>query len=310
MAKNNTPTYPLSTQIMFFFWTLVGAFLAAFAIDVFFIPNRLIDGGTVGLAMILSKLYGNKALPLFLLLLNMPFLYIGWRSVGKTFLAHLAFSNIVFIISLFIIQQYIPFKFYGETIEVVAIGGVILGIGLGLIIRMGGCLDGTEILGIIAHKKTGMTVGQVVLGCNILVFAFAGFAFQDWHPPLLSFITFVIASRVMDAVIVGFDETKSVLVVSQKFQEVSQSIMHEMGLGLTIMYGRGGFSGEEKEIIYVICERLQLADLKALIFREDPQAFVAIENLHEVSNGNQNPGFLGPGPKPHKLMKYFYRKKH
>jgi len=104
---------------------------------------------------------------------------------------------------------------------------------------------------------------------------------------MLSLITYIVVIKIMDAVIVGLDETKSVLIISSKSKVISDAIIHELGLGLTIMYGRGGFSGDEREIIYVIAERLQLAELKEIIYREDPSAFIAIENLHEVSNGNQ-----------------------
>lgn len=176
----------------------------------------------------------------------------------------------------------------GKTLEVVVIGGALLGIGIGLIIRYGGCVDGTEILGIIINRQTGFTVGSVVLVCNIFVFGTAGLVFQDWHPPLLSLIAYIVVVKIMDAVIVGLDETKSVLIISSKSKAIADAIIHELGLGLTVMYGRGGFSGDEREILYVIAERLQLAELKELIHREDPTAFIAIENLHEVANGNQN----------------------
>src|SRR5262249_4637258 len=135
--------------------------------------------------------------------------------------------------------------------------------------------------------RTGFTVGQVVLVCNIFVFCAAGAVFQDWHPPILSLITYIVVIKIMDSVIVGLDETKSVLIISSKSKAIPNAIVHELGLGLTIMYGRGGFSGDAREILYVIAERLQLAELKELILREDPFAFIAIENLHEVANGNQ-----------------------
>ena len=134
-------------------------------------------------------------------------------------------------------------------------------------------------------KKVDM--GQVVLVCNIFVFGMPASVFQDWHPPLLSLIAYIVVIKIMDAVIVGLDETKSVLIISSKSHAIAEAIMHELGLGLTVMYGRGGFSGDEREILYVIAERLQLAELKELIHREDPSAFIAIENLHEVANGNQ-----------------------
>lgn len=99
----------------------------------------------------------------------------------------------------------------------------------------------------------------------------------------------MVVIKVMDAVIVGMDETKSVMIVSSRSKEISEAIIHELGLGLTVMYGRGGFSGDEREILYVIAERLQLAELKELIHRYDSNAFIAIENLHEVAYGKSNP---------------------
>jgi uncharacterized membrane-anchored protein YitT (DUF2179 family) len=275
-----------------YFLMAVGAFLAAFAIEVFLIPNTLIDGGIVGIAMIFGNIFGQKLLPLFLLLFNLPFLYLAYKFIGKVFLWHMLFATILFAGSLFFIQNVTQLEFHGESLEVVVIGGAILGVGIGLIIRYGGCLDGTEILGIIINRKTGFTVGQVVLVCNVFVFGTAGLVFQDWHPPLLSLITYIVVIKIMDSVIVGLDETKSVLIISSNSKAIADAIMHELGLGLTVMYGRGGFSGDAREILYVIAERLQLAELKELIHREDPSAFIAIENLHEVANGNQG-GKLG-----------------
>jgi uncharacterized membrane-anchored protein YitT (DUF2179 family) len=266
----------------------IGAFFAAFSIEVFLIPHRLIDGGIVGLAMIIGNLTHKKFIPYALMILNLPFLYLAWRSIGKVFLIHFLYAVLMFGASLIFLHHFLPWQFDGESLEVVVIGGAILGIGLGMIIRYGGCVDGTEILGIILSRRAGFSVGQVVFVCNIFIFGAAGIVFQDWHPPLLSLIMYMVVIKVMDAVIVGLDETKSVMVVSIKSKEISESIMHELGLGLTIMYGRGGFSGEEKEILYVIAERLQLAELKELIHRIDPAAFIAIENLHEVAYGKEN----------------------
>lgn len=276
-----------TSQAMSYLFMALGAFLAAFAIEVFLIPNNLIDGGTVGVAMIFAKIFGQKFLPAFLILFNLPFLFLAFRSIGKVFLMHMLFAVLLFAGSLVFIHQVIDMQFTGEILEVVVIGGAILGIGLGLIIRYGGCIDGTEILGIIINRETGFTVGQVVLVCNIFVFGAAGFVFQDWHPPLLSLITYMVVIKIMDSVIVGLDEVKSVLIISSKSKAIAETIVHDLGLGLTVMYGRGGFSGDEREILYVIAERLQLAELKELIHREDPSAFIAIENLHEVANGNQ-----------------------
>ncbi|MFV0340282.1 MAG: YitT family protein [Parachlamydiaceae bacterium] len=270
-----------------FTWLALGAFLAAFAIQVFLIPNRLIDGGIVGVAMIMGNMTSPKLIPYFLLLINIPFIYLAYKHIGRTFVIQMLFAVLIFAGSMVLLERYTEWSFQGDPLEVVVIGGAILGIGIGLIIRYGGCLDGTEILGIIINKKTGFTVGQTVLFCNIFVFGAAGLVFQDWHPPLLSLITYMVVVKIMDTVILGLDETKSVLIISSKSKQIAEAIIHELGLGLTIMYGRGGFSGDEREILYVIAERLQLAELKELIHREDPSAFIAIENLHEVANGNK-----------------------
>ncbi len=289
MYASHSSSKSVTSWIVNLIFTFIGAFLAAFAIDVFLIPNRLIDGGIVGVAMIFGNILGKHLIPLFVVLFNLPFLFLAYRSIGKVFVLHMVIANILFAGCLAMIQTFWPIQFTGgDALEVVVIGGAILGIGIGLVIRYGGCLDGTEILGIIINKKFGFTVGQVVLACNILIFGMAGIVFQDWHPPILSLITYIVVIKIMDAVIVGLDETKSVLIISDKSKAIADAIVHELGLGLTIMYGRGGFSGDEREILYVIAERLQLAELKDIIHREDPAAFIAIENLHEVASGKKS----------------------
>lgn len=291
---------PFYAQAILFLWLAIGAFLAAFAIQVFFIPNSLIDGGIVGLAMIFGKLFGQNLTPYFMLFLNIPFIYLAYKYIGKAFVIQMLFAVLAFAGSWVYLETYSSWQFTGDTLEVVVIGGAILGIGIGLIIRYGGCLDGTEILGIIINRKTGFTVGQTVLFCNIFIFGSAGIVFQDWHPPLLSLITYIVVIKIMDTVIIGLDETKSVLIISSKSKQIADAIIHELGLGLTIMYGRGGFSGDEREILYVIAERLQLSELKELINREDPSAFIAIENLHEVANGNKGQ----PGKRQTRMEKF------
>lgn len=291
MPKLHTQKKSWIAFIILYMWLAIGAFLAAFAIKVFLIPNRLIDGGTVGMAMISGTLFGQKLIPFFLILFNLPFIFLAYRFIGRVFVVQMLFAVLVFSASLAYLESYSSLSFIGDPLEVVVIGGAILGIGIGLIIRYGGCLDGTEILGIIVNRKTGFTVGQTVLFCNIFVFSWAGIAYQDWHPPLLSLIMYMVVIKIMDTVIIGLDETKSVLIISSKSRQIADAIIHELGLGLTVMYGRGGFSGDEREILYVIAERLQLSELKELINRVDPSAFIAIENLHEVANGNKgHPG--------------------
>lgn len=272
-------------HIMSFVWIVVGAFLAAVSIRIFLLPNQLIDGGIVGVALILARLFGDNYLSYFLILLNIPFLHLAYTYIRRTFVIHMGAAVLVFAGFLFVLE-YAP-HFIGDPLEVIVIGGAILGIGVGLIIRHGGCLDGTEILAILINRRKGFTVGQVVLFINVFIFGAYGWIFQDWHIAIRSLITYIVAFKMIDLVIVGLDELKSVLIISSKPKELGEVIMKELGLGLTIMHGRGGFSGESREILFIIVERLDLSELKDIILREDPAAFMAIENLHEVVYGKQ-----------------------
>jgi uncharacterized membrane-anchored protein YitT (DUF2179 family) len=272
-----------------FLRTAVGAFLAAFAIEVFLVPNQIIDGGVVGISILLSKWLGREWLYPFVLILNLPFLVLAYRNIGKRLVVQMCMALVLFSIlgSWIAHSQWTIFQpFKGELLEVVVLGGLLLGLGVGLIIRAGGCLDGTEILGLLWNRTRGYSVGSVVFASNLLIFGAAGLWFQEWHPPLQSLITFFIVIKIMDMVIVGLDEMKSVMVFSTKPKEISDAILTELGLGLTVLHGSGGYSGEPRQVLYLIVERLQLIDIKNIVYRYDPRAFIAIENLHEVaSNG-------------------------
>ena len=264
----------------------IGAFLAALSIQVFLLPNQLIDGGIIGISMILARLYGSGYLfPLFIVL-TLPFIYLAYKYIRRTFVIHMLIAVVLFEVSLYLLQTFPPFT--GDTLEIIVFGGALLGIGAGLIIRYGGCIDGTEILAILINRKKGFTVGQVILVINFFIFAAYGWIFQDWHVALRSLMTYVVAFKMIDLVIVGLDELKSVLIISADPKQLADAIMTEMGLGLTIMHGKGGFSGNAKDLIFVIVERLDLSDLKELVLREDPSAFMAIENLHEVVYGTHS----------------------
>ncbi|MDR3623665.1 MAG: YitT family protein [Chlamydiales bacterium] len=269
-----------------FFWLALGAFLAAVAVKVFLAPNNLIDGGIVGASMIGAYLFGPKYLSFLYIALNLPFLYLAYKLIGKTFVIQMCLAVLMFAGFAFLLEDVTPF--HGESLEIIFLAGVALGAGSGLVIRKGASLDGTEILAIIINRKRGFTVGQVILFINIFIFAAAGIIYQDWHTALQSLMIYIVASKVMDTVIVGFEETKSVIVVSAESKKIADAVMSELGIGLTILYGKRGYSQSEQEILYIIVERLQLAELKEIVHREDLSAFIAVENLHEVINGRIN----------------------
>ncbi len=273
------------------FWIILGSFLAALSIEVILIPNQLIDGGIVGISMMAAHLTKSQFLSFYLILFNIPFVFLAYRQIGKHFVIQMLTAVVMFAIFLalffwvpnwFHIQHFI---FQANDLEVIVLGGFILGFGVGLIIRNGASTDGTEIMGIIANRRLGFSVGQVILVTNIFIFAIAGIVYQNWHTAFLSLMTYVVATKVMDMVIVGFEDTKSVMIISTNPQHLADIIMEELGIGLTVMYGRGGYTGDTREILYIVVERLQLAELKELVHREDPEAFIAVENLHEVIHG-------------------------
>lgn len=269
-----------------FFWIAIGACLAAVSIRIFLLPNELIDGGIIGISLILARLFGENYLSYFLIVLTLPFIYLAYRFIRRTFVFHMFTAILLFALFLWILDAAPPF--FGDPLEIIVFGGAILGVGAGLIIRNGGCLDGTEILAIIINRKKGFTVGQVVLVANVFIFGVYGWIFQDWHIALQSLMTYIVAFKMIDLVIVGLDELKSVLIISSKPRELSKVIMNQLGLGLTIINGKGGFSGASRELLFIVVERLDLADLKEIVLREDPEAFMAIENLHEAVSGRQS----------------------
>ncbi len=261
----------------------LGAFLAALSIQVFLFPNRLIDGGVIGISLICARLFGSHYLPLFLIVFNLPFIYLAYRFIRRSFVVSMMIAILLFAGFLALLED-LP-SFDADILEVIVFGGAILGLGVGLIIRNGGCTDGTEILAIIINRKRGFTVGQVVLIVNIFIFSLYGLLFLDWHAALRSMMTYIVAFKMIDIVIAGLEELKSVLIMSSKPAQIQKLIMHELGLGLTIIKGKGGFSGENRDLLLVIVDRLDLSGLKEIVLREDPTAFLAIENLHEVAYG-------------------------
>ncbi|HEX2582695.1 MAG TPA: YitT family protein [Chlamydiales bacterium] len=281
MAHSHSKKF--SQHVISYFGMAVGAFFAAVALRIFLIPNDLIDGGVLGISMILGRYYGSHYISIFLIIINIPFIYLAWRFIRRSFVLHMFVAILFFAFFLRILAALPPFD--SDPLEAIVIGGAMLGAGAGFIIRHGGCTDGTEILAILINRRKGFTVGQVIFFINIFIFAAYGALFQDWHIALRSLMLYLVAFKMMDLVIAGLEELKSVLIMCAKPDKLSKVITHELGLGLTFIKGKGGYSGEDRDILFIIVERLDLAELKEIVLREDPTAFIAIENLHEVAYG-------------------------
>lgn len=283
MPVSQSISQKLVTYFVHFLGISVGAFLAAAAIRIFLIPNELIDGGVIGISLILTRIFEGKYLSIFLVTLNIPFIYLAYKYIRRSFVVYMLAAILFFAVFLSVLKN-LP-GFVADPLEAIVIGGAMLGAGAGLMIRNGGCTDGTEILAILINRKKGFTVGQVIFVINIFIFAAYGWIFSDWHIALRSLMTYIVAFKMMDIVIAGLEELKSVLIMCSKPDELSRIITHELGLGLTFIKGKGGYSGEDRDILFIIVERLDLSELKEIVLREDPAAFIAIENLHEVAYG-------------------------
>lgn len=260
----------------------VGAVLAAIGLDIFLVPNNIIDGGITGISIISSHLT-NLPLGFFILVLNLPFLYIGYKQIGKSF----ALSTLFSIISLsFWVTVFHSIPVLTNDVFLASVfGGIILGVGVGLIIRYGGSLDGTEIIAILIDKRTGFSIGEIIMFFNIFILGSAGFVF-GWEKALYSLITYFIAFKMIDITIEGLDESKAVMIISNKSEDIAERLMKCLGRGVTFLNGMGGYKREAKNILYLVITRLEIAKLKAIINEVDPEAFLTISAVHDVMGVN------------------------
>ncbi|EPD50897.1 hypothetical protein HMPREF1210_02405 [Paenisporosarcina sp. HGH0030] len=263
------------------FMIIIGAVFMAMGIELFLVPNHLLDGGIVGISIILSHLTGLQ-IGLFIFLLNIPFFFFGYKQIGKTF----ALSTVLGITVLSICTYFLHpvARFTDDLLLATVFGGIVLGIGVGLVIRYGGSLDGTEILAILFSTKSVFSVGEIIMFFNLIIFTVAGFVFT-WEQAMYSVLAYFIAYKMIDIVIQGFDESKSVYIISDLVDEVGEAIMDRLGRGVTYLHGEGAYTGDDKKVIFTVITRLEEAKLKTIVEDIDQQAFVAIGNIAEVRGG-------------------------
>lgn len=260
---------------------LVGASMVSVGLEIFLVPNNIIDGGIVGISIIASHLSGWN-LGLFLFILNLPFLFLGYKQIGKTFALSTLFSVAVMSIGTNLLHPVQPITI--DPLLAAVFGGIILGTGVGLVIRSGGSLDGTEIVAILFSKKLPMSVGEIVMFFNLFILASAGFVF-GWNNAMYSLIAYYIAFKMIDLTIEGFEESKSVWIISERNQEIAASIINRLGRGVTYLNGEGAYTGSEKKVIFCVITRLEEAKLKSIVDEIDPKAFLAVGNIHDVKGG-------------------------
>lgn len=279
-----TPQHSRATRAKLFrrgLFLLLGSSFVSIGLETFLVPNNIIDGGVVGISIILSHL-SSWPLGIFLFLLNLPFFFLGYKQIGKTFALSTLFSVILMSIGTTMLHPVPPVTI--DPLLAAVFGGIILGIGVGMVIRSGGSLDGTEVVAILVNKKSPFSVGEIVMFFNLFILGSAGFVF-GWDHAMYSLIAYYIAYKMIDITIEGFDESKSVWIISESYKDVGEAILSRLGRGVTYLNGEGGFTGGEKKVIFCVITRLEEAKMKSIVEELDPTAFLAIGNIHDVKGG-------------------------
>ncbi len=275
MAKLKRNSY-LNTILELFLMGM-GCFLAAFAIKTFLLPNSILDGGVNGVSIIVNKITKIN-LGLLIVLINIPFVYVGYKNLGDRFLAKSLFCMILFAVLVEVISGDIEIT--DDILLATVYGGVILGVGVGLIIKFGGCVDGTESVAIVISKRTSLSVGQVVLCFNLVIFLIAGLIF-GLDRALYSLLTYFITYKVIDFVSEGFEQAKSAMIICENGEEMAKKIYCRLGRTCTLMEGKGLLTGN-KQVLYVVVTRLEVPELKRIVALEDQSAFVTIADVSEI----------------------------
>ncbi|WP_251424385.1 YitT family protein [Veillonella agrestimuris] len=270
------------------FFMIIGALIYTVGLDLFLVPNSIIDGGVVGISLMAAELTGIS-FSIFVVLLNLPFLYIGLKVNGKDFTISTLFSIVWMAIFSSLAHYFEPVTtnpFLGAIF-----GGIILGIGVGLIIRNGGCLDGSEIVAIIFDKRTTFSVGEIVMAMNLVILGAAGFVYT-WDSAMYSLVAYFIAYKMIDITITGLEESKGVAIITDaaNSEKIADALNAELNRGVTILYGEGGYLKQPKHMLYSVVTRLEITRLKNTVYEVDPTAFITIQDVHDVFGGRFDKG--------------------
>lgn len=267
-----------------FFLILAGIFSASFGFKGFLLTNHFIDGGATGISLLISALT-NIPLYILIICINIPFVILGYVVMGKQF----AIKTALAITGLAICLATVTFpNITNDNLLVAVFGGFFLGAGIGLAVRGGAVIDGTEVLAIYLSKKLGTTIGDIIVVINVIIFSAAAY-FLGIEIALYSMITYLAASKTLDFIVEGIDEYIGVTIVSSHSEEIREMIINKMGRGVTVYSGKRGFgkSGETKnvDIIYTVITRLEMNKLNTEIEKIEPSAFVVMNSVKDTKGG-------------------------
>lgn len=266
------------------FWTAlhflmitVGTFVYSVALEMFLVPNLVLDGGLTGISLMINYQTGIL-LGLLTFLLNIPFVVLGWRMLGLRFAGSYLYAMILLSGFTALLHNVAPVT-DNELLSVV-FGGILLGIGVGLVIKGGACLDGTELLAMLCSKRLSVSVGQVILFLNLVIFSVAACLFGI-DRALLSLLTYIIASKLIDMVETGFNEAKQTIIICNDGATIATEIYEKLGRTMTILDAHGLISGK-KDMMYCVITRLELMELRRIVEKYDGSAFITVSDISEI----------------------------
>ena len=261
------------------FFLTAGAFIAGFALECFLVPNKIIDGGVVGISMLMNYKLGVN-LGLALLCVNLPFIFLAFTKMGKYFVIQTFYAVAMLAVATNVFHH-INFIVTKDILLSTIFGGIILGTGVGTVLKNEGSMDGTEIMALVMSKKFGFSVGEIVMGFNILIYSAAGIIL-NWESAMYSILTYFIAYKVIDSVLEGLNSSKSIRIISDKAEELGQTLINDYDISVTYLKGIGGYSKQTKTLIYCVMSRLELSKVKDVVAQIDPSAFLSVVDVHEV----------------------------
>lgn len=259
----------------------IGAIIYSAGLNLFLIPNHNIDGGITGISLLVQALTGVP-FSLLIVVLNLPFFYLGYRRLGAGLAVSSTYAIVVLSLFSSIFEEMKPAT--TDPFLSTIFGGIIIGIGVGIVIKSGGSTDGTEIVAIWMDNRTSFSVGEIIMFFNFFILGAAGFVFS-WNSAMYSLIAYFICFRMIDAVSTGLDSSKGIFIVTTEYDKVSDAIVHDMHRAVTRLHGQGGFLKDDKDVLYCVVTRLEVTKLKQVVHGIDPSAFLSVFDVQEVQGG-------------------------
>ena len=277
--------------VNFIFLTIAGI-INATGVTLFLTPLSLYDGGFSGTSFFLSQVT-PLSLSIFLLILNFPFFFLGFKKLGIPFIVYSLYTIGIYSLFAWLYQSVFPLDFSagspivkGDVLLAAVFGGIISGVGSGITIRFGGAIDGVEVMGVLFAKKLNISIGTFVMIYNAIFYIIAGAVMGEWLLSLYSIIAYACGLKAVDFVVDGFDKAKSAFIISEKHELVAEALSGEFGRGVTVLDAEGYYSKANKTIIYCVINRFEVAKLKEIIHAIDPHAFVAINDVTDSMSKN------------------------